>query len=777
MITLQKLAKELGIPPPVLLEKLSSLGYAFENIESKISAEQAAEVRGKIATRQLDERRVQPTIIRRRQKPAEATPTPKEEVQIKEAAPEKNKKVVTEPAQKPLPFEKKEEPKTSGAVQKKTPIKLEKAVKESAEEIVKKEIKAKKVIKAEAPQIKLEDFKRKIKVFYPKERKVVNIRQHQKTQITTPSASKRVVRIKDSISVGDLAKSLSVKTSDLIAKLMKQGITATINQNLDFDTVSLVASEYQYEVVNVAYKEEDVLVRAEDKAEHLKPRPPIVTIMGHVDHGKTTLLDTIRKSNVVATEAGGITQHIGAYQVEVNGRKITFIDTPGHAAFAAMRSRGARVTDIVVLVVAADDGIMPQTKEAATHAKEAKVSVIVAVNKIDMPGANIEKVKQQLTEIDLLPEDWGGKTIVVGVSALKKTGIKELLEMILLQADVLELKANPDKPAKGTVLESKLDQKQGAIVTLLIQEGVLRASDYIVTGLHYGKIRSMKNDLGKVIKEASPSTPVEVMGLSGAPEVGEDFFVVEEASTAQEIIENRLQKKREESVLKAKKPSMEELLREAEVGEVKELKLIIKGDVQGSIEALSHALQKLSTDQVKVNIIQRMVGGVTENDVHLATASKALIVGFHVRPEAKARQLAEEKGVVIKTYRIIYEVIDEVRQLMEGLLAPIVEEEFIGRAEVRNVFNITKIGTIAGCGVVEGTISRKAKVRLLRDSVVIYEGKIASLKRFKDDVKEVAKGFECGIGIENFNDVKVGDTIEAFLIKETKATLTAPLQT
>ena len=790
IVTVQKLAKEIGIPARDLYQKLVTFGYEIENIESKLTTEQVNEVKQKIGQFKVEEKRVATRVIRRRQATKETGPVGEEpkktsvpEVQVSGQEQEASKKttgvktkakalskkeeaqVATKPQVEIAP--KKEEPK-----EKKEVKPLTKIEKEKIESLVKAESKGRKSPVKAKEEVRLTDFTKKVKIIYPKEKKVVNIRSQQKTQITTPAAHKRVVRMKDTITVGDLAKGFSIKTNELIAKLVKQGMMVTVNHPLDFETASLIATDYKHEVVNVAFKEHEVVAKVEDKAEDLKPRPPVVTIMGHVDHGKTTLLDAIRKTNVAAGESGGITQHIGAYQVLVGGRKISFIDTPGHAAFAAMRSRGARVTDIVVLVVAADDGVMPQTKEAATHAKEAGVAILVAANKMDAPGANLEKIKQQLTEIDLMPEEWGGKTILVPVSAKKGTGLKELLDMILLQADVLELKANPHKQAKGVVLESKLDAKQGSVITLLVKEGTLKSSDYIVSGIHSGKVRALRDDLGKVIKEAPPSMPVEVLGLSGSPAAGDDFFATVSAQEAQNIVSHRIQKRREASLIRTKGPeSLEELLRKTAETETKELKLIVKADVQGSVEALSQTLEKLSTEAVKVKVIYSMVGGVTENDVHLALASHALIIAFHVRPESNARRLAEEKGVIIKPYKIIYEATDEVKQLMTGLLEPVFEEQFLGRAEVRNVFNVSKVGAIAGCQVLEGLVKRSGKVRLLRDNVVVHEGRLASLKRFKDDVREVQTGFECGLALENFNDIKVGDVVEIFEQKEIKPTL------
>jgi translation initiation factor IF-2 len=599
----------------------------------------------------------------------------------------------------------------------------------------------------------------------------------RKTEVTVPKAIKRIIRISDVISVGELAKRMGVKATDLIRELMRQGTMVTINHPLDFETAAILASEFNYEVENVAFDEEAILehagVRAgeEEKIEDLAPRPPVVTIMGHVDHGKTSLLDAIRATNVTAGEAGGITQHIGAYDVELDGRKITFLDTPGHEAFTAMRARGARVTDIVVLVVAADDGVMPQTKEAINHSRAAGVPIIVAINKIDKPDANPDRVKQELTEFNLLSEDWGGDTIFVEVSAKKRINVEQLLEMILLQAEVMDLKANPNKHARGTVVEARLDRGRGPVATVLVQEGTLRIGDPIVTGMHYGRVRTMTDDRGNRVEAAGPSFPVEVTGLSGVPDAGDTFHAVEDEKVAKDVAQHRQQKLREAELAKTSKISLEQLYARIQQGEAKELKVIIKGDVQGSVEAVKDSLVKLSTDACRLVVIHTAVGGITESDVSLASASDAIVLGFNVRPEPKAAALAEAEGVDIRLYNIIYDAVADIRNAMEGLLAPTLREKHLGRVEVREVFSITKVGTIAGCYVLEGTARRNAQVRLVRDNVVVWQGKMSSLKRFKEDAREVATGYECGIGLENYNDIKVGDIIEVFEMEEVKTTL------
>ena len=584
----------------------------------------------------------------------------------------------------------------------------------------------------------------------------------KKTEITVPKAIKRIIKISESISVGELAKRLGIKANDLIKSLMKMGMMVTINHQLDYDTAVILASEYDYEVENVAVDLDEILESTVDAPETLEKRSPVVTIMGHVDHGKTSLLDAIREANVIAGEAGGITQHIGAYDVELNGRKITFLDTPGHEAFTAMRARGAKVTDIVILVVAADDGVMPQTKEAINHSKAAGVPIIVAINKIDKPGAKPDRVKQELTDQGLVSSDWGGDITMVEVSAKQRTNLDGLLEMILLQADLMELTANPNKLAKGTIVEGKLDKGRGPVATVLVQEGTLKTGDYCVVGIHSGRVRAMQNDRGEKVNEAGPSMPVEVVGLSGVPDAGDIFVAMKDEKQAKEIATLRQIKQREVEFAKHTKLSLDDLYKRIQSGEVKDLNVVVKGDVQGSVEAVSESLRKLSTDAVRLNVIHSAVGAVTETDVNLAAASNAIIIGFNVRPEVKALGHAEREGVDIRLYSIIYDAVEDVKKAMEGLLEPTFKEKFLGRVEIRDVFSVPKIGNVAGCYVLDGKMVRNAPVRLLRDNVVVYEGKMSSLRRFKDDVKEVASGYECGIGLENYNDIKLGDIIEAF---------------
>jgi translation initiation factor IF-2 len=608
------------------------------------------------------------------------------------------------------------------------------------------------------------------KTFRPMKRKVV-LKTSRKTEVTVPKAIKRIIRIAEVIAVGDLAKRMGVKGGELIKKLMEMGVLVNINQLIDADVASLVAGEFGYEVEKVSLERQDLLERKEDLPEQLKPRPPVVTIMGHVDHGKTMLLDAIRKTNVVEGEAGGITQHIGAYDVELENGHVVFIDTPGHEAFTAMRARGAQVTDVVVLVVAADDGMMPQTKEAIDHARAAKVPMVVAINKIDKPTANPEKVKKDLSEYELVPEQWGGTTLFAEVSAKQKTGIKELLDSILLQAEVLELRANPDKPARGVIIESKLDKGRGPVATLLVQEGTLKPGDAFIAGSHYGRVRAMLNAKGKKMENALPSTPVEVVGFTDVPEAGEAFIVVSEERMAKQISLHRQEKVREKELSKLSKVSLEELYDKIKKGEVKELNVIIKADVQGSIEAVKEALKKLSTDVVKVNILHDAVGGITETDVNLASASNAIIIGFNVRPGPKAQSLADQEHVDVRSYSIIYDAITDIKNALEGLLEPTYKEHILGRAQVIQVFSIRKLGTVAGSLVTDGKVVRGSHARLLRDNVIVYDGRIVSLKRFKDDMKDCNQGLECGIGIENFNDIKLGDVIESYEFEEVQARL------
>ncbi len=578
----------------------------------------------------------------------------------------------------------------------------------------------------------------------------------------------KVIRLPEYSSVADLAQALDVKPGEVIAKALGLGLMVTINQRLDLDTLATIADEFGFGLEEMEEFEPEEEEAAVPEPAQLEPRSPVVTVMGHVDHGKTTLLDAIRKTDVAGGEHGGITQHIGAYEVKVHGNSITFLDTPGHEAFTAMRARGAQVTDLVILVVAATEGIMPQTIEAIDHAQAAKVPVIVAINKCDLPGADPMRVKQELTKHNLLVEDWGGKTIAVELSAKTGAGIDKLLEMILLQAELLELKADPHGQAKGTVIESRLDKGKGVLATVLVQQGTLRKGHPFVAGLYSGRVRAMYDEHGRQLESAGPSAAVEVQGFEGAPLAGESFQAMDHESAARELASKRQQLKREQEFRPAKNVTLEGLYDQIQEGQAKELKLIIKGDVGGSVEALSDSVFKMSTDQLRLTVIHKGVGAITESDVLLAQASGAVIIGFHVRPEERARELAEREGVDIRMYSIIYEALEDLKKAQKGLLAPEFKEVVQSRVEVREIFKISAIGTIAGCMVQSGTIARNHKVRLLRDSVVIYTGKLASLKRFKDDVREVQGGFECGMGLEQFNDIKVGDVIESYTVEEIK---------
>ena len=579
-----------------------------------------------------------------------------------------------------------------------------------------------------------------------------------------PPREPREITITEGVTVRDLAEKLDVRAKELLKILLDRGIFASINQALDNATATSLAEAFNG-IVKVLTFEEDVVQEEarEEKPENLEPRPPVVTVMGHVDHGKTSLLDAIRETEIAAGEAGGITQHIGASEVHINGRKVVFIDTPGHEAFTRMRARGAKVTDIVVLVVAADDGVMPQTQEAIDHAKAGNVPIVVAINKIDKPEAQVERVKRQLSERGLNPEEWGGDTVMVEVSAKQKKNLDKLLEMLLLVADLRELKSNPKSPAAGTVLESRVDRGRGPVATILVQTGTLHTGDVFICGAVYGKVRAMFDDHGRTVKIAGPSTPVEVLGLQGAPEAGDQFQVTDEAR-ARHIVEFRQGKLREATLARSAgaRITLDQLHEQLKAGDVKELPLIIKADVQGSVEVLSEMLPKLSDDRVKLKIIHASIGAVTENDVLLASASGAIIVAFSVRPDRKAIDLAQREGVEIRMHSIIYEVSDEIRKAMTGLLDPVFKETHLGRAEVRNIFRVKGVGTIAGCYVLDGILKRDSEVRVLRDAAVIYTGKLSSLKRFKDDAGEVRAGFECGASVSNFNDVKIGDVFECF---------------
>ncbi len=596
----------------------------------------------------------------------------------------------------------------------------------------------------------------------------------EQTPIAEMKAIKKRIKVVETISVGELAKRMGVKAGEVIAKLMGLGVMATLNQALDVETAILVASDFGYEVEQAMTDEleiEALQIQEEEQGGEAVPRPPVVTVMGHVDHGKTSILDAIRKTDVAEGEAGGITQHIGAYHINAPSGDLTFVDTPGHAAFTEMRSRGAKITDIVVLVVAADDGVMDQTREAIAHAQAAEVPIVVAVNKIDKDNANPERVKRELGEFGLLPEEWGGDTIFCETSAKKGTGIKELLENIQLQAEILELKADSSRHARGTVIEAQLHKGRGPVATVLVQEGTLRPGDNFVAGMYSGKVRMLINERGEQVKEAGPAIPVEVQGITGVPHAGDEFVVVPDEKMAKSVAASRQLKARESELASASKVSLDNLFEKMAEQEVQELRIVLRADVQGTLQAFGQAAEKLSTDEIRVKVLHEGTGSITENDVHLAAASDAIIIGFNVRPSVKVKELAEREGVDIRSYDVIYHALEDIEKAMIGMLAPSYEEQVIGTAEVRETFHVPKVGTIAGCAVVDGRIERNAGVRVLREGVVIYTGTISSLKRFKDDVKEVQTGYECGIGVENFNDIKVGDTLEAFIMEEVEATL------
>ena len=598
----------------------------------------------------------------------------------------------------------------------------------------------------------------------PKKKK--KVKKEDKAKKEEAEEETKLIEIGDIITVKELAEKLNKPTAEVIKTLIFTGVMAGINQEIDFETAEKVCEKYE---VLIEKKEEtaelDAIEIEEDSEENLQKRPPIITVMGHVDHGKTSLLDAIRKAKVTATEAGGITQHIGAYTVNVNGEEITFLDTPGHEAFTAMRARGAQITDVVILVVAADDGIMPQTKEAINHCKAAGVPMVVAINKIDRPNANVDRVKQELTEHGLIAEDWGGDTVCVPVSAKQGQGIDTLLEMVLLTAEMLELKANPNRKAKGTVIEAKLDKGRGSVASLLVQNGTLHVGDSILVGSTYGRIRAMFDDTGKKIKSAGPSIPVEILGLSEVPAAGDRFNQVKDEKTARNMAEVRKEKLKNESLNARHRVSLEDLYSQIKDGSVKELDIVVKADVQGSVEAIRQSLEKLSTDDVKVRVIHGAVGAITETDISLATASNAIVIGFNVRPDSNAVSAAERDGVDVKTYRIIYDAIEDVKSAMIGMLEPEYKEVVLGKAEVRETYKISNVGTIAGCYVLDGKITRNADIRVIRDGIVVFESTLGSLKRFKDDAKEVRSGYECGLSVEKFNDLKEGDIIEAYTME------------
>jgi translation initiation factor IF-2 len=863
-IRIYELARELNMTNKELLDKLEELEIPVKSHMSSVDDETVEEIKAKlrgIKQEKMEEKRIKPTVIRRRkinvpEMPVQVESAPAEEIEAAktvEPAEEKEageaiaaKEEVTSEAEEieaavheqadkdmaavkekatpvqekaPLKLKKQKPAKPVKKVKKETPAKIiqlpvkpkEPPPEEVAEvevitvtpeqetiettETVKEPPAKEKKKKGRKPKVEEVETERKFlkkKISFRKKEVIegkdlyserakrgrklrkgakAKPEKGQKTQITTPKAIKRRIKIDETIMLAELAKRMGIKANEMIAKLMTLGVMATVNQTIDFETATLVSGEFGYELEKASFEEETILKEEQDAPETLVGRPPVVTIMGHVDHGKTSLLDVIRKTRVTANEAGGITQHIGAYNVTTPRGQVVFLDTPGHEAFSAMRARGAKITDIVVLVVAADDGVMPQTVEAINHSKAANVPIIVAVNKIDKDNADPDRVLRELSDHGLVPEDWGGDTIFVQVSAKKNIGLDNLLEMILLQAEILELKANPAKLARGHVVEAKLDAGRGPVATVLVQEGTLRAGDPVVCGIHYGKIRALLNDRGMQVKEAGPSMPVELIGLSGVPHAGDEFISVADEKDAKNISLHRSQKQRSMDLAKTSRLSLDGLFEKLQEGEVKDLNLILKADVHGSIEALKESLSKLSNEEVKINVVHGATGTITESDISLATVSNAIIVGFNVRPSSKIQELAAEEHVDIRYHNVIYDVIKEIRDAILGLMSSTFEDRTLGWATVRDLFHVPRIGTIAGCYVTDGKFERGEKIRLLRDGVVIFDGKISSLRRFKDDVKEVQSGYECGIGVENFNDIKINDTLECYYTEEIRPEL------
>jgi translation initiation factor IF-2 len=776
---------EVLTPRETPVEPLPEI-IAEEKPEEKEITETAKGKEGEkeIASQPVLEKEVQPVkplrAVREKEAPARVIRRPEPPARVIRPA-EPVSKPVSAPTKPAAPIGKPEAPKT-GRVEKPTE-KVEKEPEKAplkkkpklTREQVEEEVAKAKVFKKKREVLEradlYDDAGKEARAFKAGKGGKLPVKKFKKTEITTPKAIKRRLKIAEAINVGELAKRMGIKSGDLIKKMIALGLMATLNQSIDFDSATLVAAEFGFEVEKFSPEEEQLLHLHADLPEELQERPPVVTIMGHVDHGKTSLLDTIRKTNVTAGEAGGITQHIGAYHVHLDRGEIVFLDTPGHEAFTAMRARGAQITDIVILVVAADDGMMQQTKEAIDHARAAGVPIIVAINKIDKPGANPDRVKRQLADYGLVPEDWGGDTIYSEVSAKAGTGVDNLLELILLQAEVLELKANPNKLAMGRIVEARLDKGRGPIATVLIQGGILKTGDPFICGIHFGKVRALFNDWGQKVEQALPSTPVEVHGFSGVPMAGDEFVACDDEKTARQIGLTRLQKKREAELSRTSKVSLEKLYEQIQEGQVKELNVILKADVQGSIEAINEALHKLSTAAIKVNVLHSSPGAITETDIMLASASKAIIIGFNVRLNHKVQELAEQEQVDVRFYDVIYQLVSEVKDAMVGLLEPVHKEVVLGHAEVREIFHVPKVGAIAGSFVSDGKIERSARARLLRDQVVVFDGRLGSLRRIKDDVREVVAGYECGIRLEGYNDLKIGDIIEAYMIEEVKPEL------
>jgi len=832
-----ELAKEVKMSSNELVERLKSAGFSINNYMSSLDMDDVGRAKDYLsgATDEiLEEKRIKPTIIRRRKKivpkieekvqeeqivEEEVTPPSEEEISVPEEKVEEVLGGVEQELQEiPIPEQpikevkptiekkKKERPKTIPArIIKKAEIqppvtKLQEPVatiplpeiaippeKEFGKE--KEAIKEKKAKKYKEEEITpRKDYRRRRREIFErkdlfgdregfearsrlKAKGKLDKKKLKQTEITVPKAIKRRIKVPDVISVAELARRMGIKSTELIKKLIEIDIMVTINQTIDFDSASIVASEFEYELEPSSFEEEEIIKEEEEKPEDLVLRPPVVTIMGHVDHGKTSLLDYIRKSKVIDKEAGGITQHIGAYYVHTSHGDLVFLDTPGHEAFTAMRARGAKVTDLIVLVVAADDGVMEQTIEAIDHAKAANIPIVVAVNKIDKANADPEKVRRELSKYGFLSEEWGGDTLFSEISAKTGRGVDELLDSILLQSEILESKANYNKHARGVIIEARLDKNRGPFATVLIRDGTLNQGDFFVCGENYGRVRAMLNDRGQKIKSATPSMPVEIYGISDVPMAGDDFIVTSDEKKAKIISEHRKTKARLDTVTTRDSVSLDNLFDRIKEGEVKELNIIIRADVQGSAEALIDSLTKLSTEDVKLKVIHGGTGAVTESDVMLASASKAIVICFNVRANPVVRAFAAKENVDLRFYDVIYKVIEDVRSAMAGLLEPVYNENIIGRADIKQIFHVSKVGTVAGCYVTDGKIERGAKVRLLRDDVVIFDGNLSSLKRFKDDVKDVSSGFECGVGLENYNDIKPGDVFEFYTLEEMKVEL------
>ena len=855
-IRIYELARDLNVTNKALLEKIRNMDIDVKSHMSSLDDETLTRIKKNLLgspKKEVDEKRIKPTIIRRRKKRVRQEPVQvetaiepeeprKKDAPAKDDAPDgavvqtilsKEKPKIKKPAEsklkEPAVLKKLKKKKAAKKVKKDAPAKIiklpvtpppeKKAPKIEKDRVhkLKKKVAKTPTPKKDVPESKtprkdvpVKDIKKKKKwtkkpdeavrdkKFFKKKisfrkkevvegadlyvkghrirkgRKIAKAKPtlvKQKPLITTPKAIKRRIKIDEVIALSDLAKRMGIKAGEIIKKLMDLGVMTTVNQAIDFDTAVLVAAEFDYELEKASFEEEAVLNIEKDDPDKLIARPPVVTIMGHVDHGKTSLLDVIRKTKVTENEAGGITQHIGAYYVSTDKGQIVFLDTPGHEAFTEMRARGARVTDLVILVVAADDGVMPQTIEAINHSKAAKVPIIVAINKIDKDNADPERVQRELADAGLVPEDWGGDTIFVQVSAKKKQGIDDLLEMVLLQAEILELKANPDRLAMGYVVEAKLDSGRGPVATILVKQGTLMIHDSMVCGVHYGKIRALLNDRGAQVTSAGPSMPVEIIGLSGVPNAGDELLALADEKNAKQVSAHRVQKQRSKELAKTGRLSLEKLYEQIQTNEVKDLNIIIKADVHGSIEAIGDALTKLSNEEVRINVIHKATGTLTESDISLATVSDAIVIGFNVRPTSKIQALAHEENVDIRFYNVIYDIIKDIKDAILGMMSSTFEERILGKAEVREVFHVPKVGAIAGCYVTEGKIERGQLARVLRDWIVCYDSKISSLRHFKDDVKEVQSGYECGIGIQKYNDIKVGDIIECYYLEEIKPEL------